>query len=138
MRRRMSAPTSCCFSAGGSSPDKESPSCQSFVTSLAGSEPVRVRKCTGTARSPDSQAPRPGGVLNVMQREDLPQGFAVHETSTVSTSFPSLPCFNNLVVFDPAKATESMATIVGDLAEKWSWQDNYRNLVFFLRALVGR
>ena len=84
----------------------------------------------------DAQGPKPGGVLNVMQREDLPQGFAVHETSTVSTSFPSLPCFNNLVIFDPAKSTESMSSIVGDLAEKWSWQDNYRNLVFFLRKDV--
>ena len=24
----------------------------------------------------------------------------------------------------------------GELAEKWSWQDNYRNLVFFLRKDV--
>ena len=71
-----------------------------------------------------------------MLREDLPQGFAVHETSTYSTSFPSLPCFNNLVFFDPAKPTESMDTIVGDLAERWSWQDNYKNLVFFLRKDV--
>src|SRR4030095_3249650 len=34
------------------------------------------------------------------------------------------------------KPTESMDTIVPDLAEKWSWQDNYRNLVFFLRKDV--
>jgi peptide/nickel transport system substrate-binding protein len=83
-----------------------------------------------------AQAPKSGGVLNVMQREDLPQGFAVHETSTISTSFPSLPCFNNLVFFDQSKSTESMDTIVGDLAERWSWQDNYKNLVFFLRKDV--
>ena len=51
-------------------------------------------------------------------------------------AFPSLPCFNNLVFFDPSKPTESVDTIVGDLAEKWSWQDNYRNLVFFLRKDV--
>src|SRR5262245_2941351 len=82
------------------------------------------------------QAPKPGGSLNVMLREDLPQGFAVHESSTYSTSFPALPCLNNLVVFDPAKATESMDTIIGDLAERWSWQDNYKNLVFFLRRDV--
>jgi len=25
---------------------------------------------------------------------------------------------------------------VGELAEKWSWQDGYRNLVFFLRKDV--
>src|SRR5205814_1525917 len=39
-------------------------------------------------------------------------------------------------VYDPAKKVESLDTIVGDLAEKWSWQDNYRNLVFFLRKGV--
>ncbi len=83
-----------------------------------------------------SQTPKSGGILNVMQREDLPQGFAVHETSTVSSVWPSLPCFNNLVVFDPLKKTESADTVIGDLAEKWSWQDNYRNLVFFLRKNV--
>ena len=31
---------------------------------------------------------------------------------------------------------EDMDTIVGDLADRWSWQDNYKNLVFFLRRDV--
>jgi peptide/nickel transport system substrate-binding protein len=82
------------------------------------------------------QAPKSGGTLNVMLREDLAQGFAVHETSTISVVFPSSPCFNNLVFFDPMKSTESLDTIIGELAEKWSWQDNYRSLVFFLRKDV--
>jgi peptide/nickel transport system substrate-binding protein len=81
-------------------------------------------------------APKSGGVLNVAQREDTPQGFAIHETSTVSTTWPAMPCFNNLVLFDPLKPRESADTVVGELAEKWSWQDNYRNLVFFLRKGV--
>src|SRR5262244_3633827 len=83
-----------------------------------------------------SQTPKAGGTLNITQREDLPQGFAIHETQTSSTVWPSMPCFNNLVVYDPTKKVESLDTIVGDLAEKWSWQDNYRNLVFFLRKNV--
>src|SRR5438046_5344855 len=83
-----------------------------------------------------SQTPKTGGTLNITQREDLPQGFAIHETQTSSTVWPSMPCFNNLVVYDPAKKVESLDTIVGDLAEKWSWQDNYRKLVFFLRKGV--
>src|SRR4026209_313212 len=82
------------------------------------------------------QAPKSGGTLNVMLREDLAQGFATHETSTVATSTPSLPCFSNLVFFDPSKKAESMDSLVGELAEKWSWQDNYKNLVFFLRKDV--
>jgi len=83
-----------------------------------------------------AQAPKPGGHLNLMQREDLSQGFAIHETSTIATSFPSMPCFNNLVVFDQTKRAETVDNLVGELAEKWSWQDNYRNLVFFLRKDV--
>src|SRR5216117_1629573 len=83
-----------------------------------------------------SQTPKAGGTLNITQREDLPQGFAIHETSTISTVWPAMPCLNNLVLFDPLKKTESVDTIIGELAEKWSWQDNYRNLVFFLRKGV--
>jgi len=80
-----------------------------------------------------SQTPKSGGVINAMLREDLAQGFSIHETATISTVWPGMPCFNNLVMFDPAKKVESLDSVVGELAEKWSWQDNYRNLVFFLR-----
>jgi peptide/nickel transport system substrate-binding protein len=84
----------------------------------------------------DAQGPKHGGVLTLTQREDLPQGFAIHETQTSSTVWPSMPCFNNLVIYDPTKKQETMESIIGELAEKWSWQDNYRNLVFFLRKNV--
>jgi peptide/nickel transport system substrate-binding protein len=87
-------------------------------------------------RPAESQAPKTGGSLNVMLREDLSQGFAIHETATISTVWPASPCFNNLVFFDPLKRQESVDTIIGELAEKWSWQDNYRNLVFMLRKGV--
>jgi peptide/nickel transport system substrate-binding protein len=83
-----------------------------------------------------SQTPKTGGVLNMTQREDLPQGFAIHETQTSSSVWPSMPCLSNLVLYDPAKKIETMDSIIGELAEKWSWQDNYRNLVFFLRRNV--
>src|SRR5438477_9313519 len=85
---------------------------------------------------PASPTPRSGGVLTLAQREETPQGFAIHETSTVSTTWPAMPCFSNLVLFDPRKPQESADTVLGELAEKWSWQDNYRNLVFFLRKGV--
>ena len=103
-----------------------------LVLGLAGLSAV-----TGLTAIPAvGQAPKSGGVLNIMQREDPPQGFSIHETATISTVWPGMPCFNNLVLFDPLKKTESMDTIIGELAEKWSWQDNYRNLVFFLRKDV--
>ena len=50
--------------------------------------------------------------------------------------WPALPCFNNLVVFDQLKRVGRLDTIAPELAERWSWQDNYRNLVFFLRRNV--
>jgi peptide/nickel transport system substrate-binding protein len=79
---------------------------------------------------------KPGGVLNVMQREDLATGFSIHETATIATIWPAAPCFSNLVIFDPMKPAERAETLVGELADKWSWQDGYRNLVFFLRRDV--
>src|SRR5216117_2769395 len=62
-----------------------------------------------TSQAPQaSQTPKSGGVLNMMLREDLAQGFAIHETGTISTVWPAMPCFNNLVLFDPLKKTESV------------------------------
>src|SRR5215813_11367725 len=86
-----------------------------------------------------SSAPRegkPGGILRFSHREDLPQGFAIHETATNSGTWPSMPCYSNLVIFDQSKQLERPENIVPELAERWSWQDGYRNLVFFLRRDV--
>jgi peptide/nickel transport system substrate-binding protein len=83
-----------------------------------------------------AEAQRPGGVLTLTQREELPQGFAIHETATIAGVWPAAPCFSNLVRFDPAKPLESADTLVPELAEKWSWQDGHRALVFFLRKGV--
>jgi peptide/nickel transport system substrate-binding protein len=81
------------------------------------------------------QTPKYGGILNVMHRED-PPSFSIHEEGTISTVWPASPCFSNLVLFDPLKKTESMDAIIPELAEKWSWQDGGRTLVFFLRKDV--
>jgi peptide/nickel transport system substrate-binding protein len=71
-----------------------------------------------------------------MQTEDLPTGFNIHETATIVGLWPAMPCYSNLVLFDPFKSRETPETIIPELAEKWSWQDGYRNLVFFLRKNV--
>src|SRR5262245_60423300 len=85
-----------------------------------------------TARA---DAPKRGGVLTSVLIED-PPGLLIHESATVSNVWPMSPCYSNLVYFNPAKALESVDTVIPELAEKWSWQDNYRNLVFFLRKNV--
>src|SRR5436309_9536861 len=67
-------------------------------------------------------APNHGGELTLRLREDLPQGFAINETATISTMWPAMPCLSNLVLFDPLKTTHSVDAIIGELAERWSWQ----------------
>src|SRR6059058_2235383 len=82
------------------------------------------------------QAPRSGGSITLRLREDLPQGFAIHESPTISTMWPAMPCLSNLVLFDPAKPTHSADTIIGELAERWAWEENYCKLVLALRGDV--
>jgi peptide/nickel transport system substrate-binding protein len=93
--------------------------------------PVRA-----AGQAPAPRDGKPGGVLRLVLREDLPQGFAIHEAATNSVTWPAMPCYSNLVIYDQTKRLGRMDTIVPELAEKWSWQDNYRNLVFFLRKDV--
>ncbi len=81
------------------------------------------------------QTPKRGGFLNAMLGED-PPGFSIHEAATISGLWPAMPCYSNLVLFDPLKPQETAETLVPELAERWSWQDSYRNLVFFLRRNV--
>jgi len=71
-----------------------------------------------------------------MQSGDLPAAFSIHETATIIGLWPAMPCYSNLVLFDPFKSRETPETIIPELAEKWSWQDGYKNLVFFLRRGV--
>src|ERR1051325_4513689 len=62
-----------------------------------------------------AQTAKQGGVLNLRLREDLPYGFSIHESPTISTLWPAMPCFSNLVLFDPAKRTHSGDAVVGEL-----------------------
>jgi peptide/nickel transport system substrate-binding protein len=106
------------------------------VSSLVALALVSLLTAPATAVAQTARAFAPGksgGVLNVMQREDLATGFSIHETATIATIWPAQPCFSNLVIFDPMKAVENAESVIGELAERWSWQDGYRNLVFFLR-----
>jgi len=81
------------------------------------------------------QTPKRGGVLNAMLTED-PPGFSIHESATISGVWPLMPCYSNLVLFDPLKSLETAETAIPELAERWSWQDRYRNLVFLLKKNV--
>ncbi len=88
-----------------------------------------------TPASAQSGKPKRGGILNSVLTED-PPGLLVHESATISNVWPMSPCYSNLVIFDPLKPLDSAETVIPELAERWSWQDNFRNLVFFLRKNV--
>src|SRR5574341_412725 len=83
---------------------------------------------------PASQ-PKYGGVLNATLSE-APPSLSIHEEATVAAVWPMMPCYSNLVLFDPLIKQESMRTIIGELAEKWAWQDGGKSLVFHLRKGV--
>ncbi len=79
--------------------------------------------------------PKSGGLLNATL-EEAPPSFSIHEEATAAAVWPVMPCYNNLVLFDPLKPQESLNTIVGELAERWAWQDGGKVLVFHLRQGV--
>jgi len=82
-----------------------------------------------------AQTPKYGGVLQIHPLV-APPSLSPHEESTIATVQPASACYSNLVYFDPAKKVESPDTVIPELAERWSWQDTYRNLVFLLRKDV--
>ncbi len=80
-------------------------------------------------------AQQSGGVLRMFHRDNPPSS-SIHEESTSSTVVPFMPVFNNLVMFDQAKAQNSEQSIVPDLAESWNWNDDGTELTFKLRQGV--
>jgi peptide/nickel transport system substrate-binding protein len=83
----------------------------------------------------DAEAQKPGGVLRVYHR-DSPASMSINEESTNSVSIPMMAVFNNLVLYDQHKAQNSLDTIVPELAESWSWNEDGTRLTFKLREGV--
>jgi peptide/nickel transport system substrate-binding protein len=80
-------------------------------------------------------AQKQGGTLRIYHRDNAPSG-SIHEEATISTVQPFMGVFNNLVVYDQSKPTNSAETIVPDLAESWSWDATKTKLTFKLRQGV--
>ncbi len=89
----------------------------------------------GSPAQAATPTPKPGGILTLMQGEP-PPSLSIHEEATIATVWSMMPCYNNLVLFDPLKARESVETIIGELAERWEWQEGGKALVFHLRKGV--
>ena len=80
-------------------------------------------------------AQKQGGTLKFYHRDNPPTA-SIHEEATVSTVNPFMAVFNNLVLFDQNKPSNSLDTIVPDLAESWSWSDDRKRVTFKLRQGV--
>ena len=82
-----------------------------------------------------AQAQKQGGTLRVYHR-DSPGNMSILEEGTISIVAPIMGVFNNLVVFDPNVKQNSLKSIVPDLAESWSWNEDGTELTFKLRGGV--
>src|SRR6266478_9946384 len=97
---------------------------------LACSSAIALFAATETAVSQ-----KPGGILKIYHR-DSPASMSIHEEGTISTVAPMMGVFNNLVMYDQQVAQNSLQSIVPDLATKWEWSEDGKELTFPLRQGV--
>jgi peptide/nickel transport system substrate-binding protein len=81
-------------------------------------------------------AEKPGGILKSYVWDNPPSA-SIHEEATISTVFPFMPIFSNLVLFDQTKSESSLDTIVPDIATSWSWDASKTKLTFKLQEGVS-
>src|ERR1700756_5421066 len=80
-------------------------------------------------------AQKPGGILK-MQHWDSPASMSIHEEATYSVVVPMMGVMNNLVMYKQDVPQNSQQSIVPDLAESWSGNDDSTRLTFKLRSGV--
>lgn len=74
-----------------------------------------------------------GGILN--QRIATDPTLDPHQATSSTSVWPTAPCFNQLVQFDPTKPATGPEDILPDLAERWE-QPDPTTLIFSLRQGV--
>jgi len=77
-----------------------------------------------------------GGTLRGVLTEMWPS-LSMHEDASVSTIWPAIPMYNNLLLYDPTQLRDGRATLAGELAESWAWSEGGRRLTFKLRQGVA-
>jgi peptide/nickel transport system substrate-binding protein len=76
-----------------------------------------------------------GGILRI-PFVTSPASMSIHEESTIAALGPMMGVFNNLVMFDQHVPQNSLASIVPDLAESWTYAEDGKSLTFKLREGV--
>jgi peptide/nickel transport system substrate-binding protein len=82
--------------------------------------------------SAPAHAQKYGGVLRGVLTETWPS-LSMHEDASVSTIWPAIPMYSNLIVYDPTVLVDGHAKLKGELAERWSWSDGGKRLTFKLK-----
>src|SRR5947209_5558024 len=77
-------------------------------------------------------AQKSGGVLRMPLGTSI-ASVSIHEESTIVVLGPMMGVFNNLVMFDQHVPQNTLSSIVPDLASRWSWSEDGKELTFKLR-----
>ena len=88
-----------------------------------------------TAGGDMASAQKQGGVLK-LSHFDSPASMSILEESTRAALQPMMGVFNNLVMYDQHVAQNSLDSIVPDVATKWEWNEDGKELTFPLRQGV--
>src|SRR5919109_1641030 len=80
-------------------------------------------------------AQKQGGILK-LSHFDSPAGMSILEEATRAAEEPAMAVMNNLVLYDQHVAQNSLQSIVPDLATKWQWSEDGKELTFPLRQGV--
>src|SRR5919109_439927 len=80
-------------------------------------------------------AQKQGGILR-LQHFDSPASMSILEEATRAAEEPAMAVMNNLVIYDQHVAQNSLSSIVPDLATKWEWSEDGKELTFPLRQGV--
>ena len=91
------------------------------VTTLFGSAGALAQKSGGTLRTSSSANP---------------SSLSIHEEISITTLQAISAVYSNLVIFDPAKKTNSPETIIPELGLSWAWDASATRLTFKLRTGV--
>jgi peptide/nickel transport system substrate-binding protein len=57
----------------------------------------------------------------------------MHEDASVSTIWPAIPMYSNLLVYDAAHPVNGQPSLAGELAESWAWSEGGKRLTFKLK-----
>jgi len=80
-------------------------------------------------------AQKPGGILQ-LQHFDSPASMSILEEATRASEQPVMGVLNNLVLYDQHVEQNSLSSVVPDLATKWEWSEDGKELTFPLRQGV--